>query len=505
MARKHRAVRSSGFVIALVDDDPDYLHATQLLLESEGHRTLTACDGPAALELLGSESVDLVLLDYFMPGMTGEEVVAKLREFDSVTQVILQTGYASENPPREMLRRLDIQGYYDKGEGPEKLLLWTDAGLKAADAIGRLSRSRRGLRSILESSPVLHRIQPLSDLYQDVLEQAASVVGATSALLAAFPESGAPALGPATPVLLGDSRSEDGYLVVQAKIGRFCAANGGGSQHEAEPGSDSGLTAQELELVGQVLRTGTLERAETLSIVPLRVGELTLGVVWLEHPPLREETTELLLVYANQATVAVQNMVLYEMAALDPLTGVHARRFFENWMRREVRTAFRAHQPVSLLMLDMDGLKEINDLAGHLSGDHALSLVGKVLRVATRENDVVGRYGGDEFAVVLPQTDVDGASSVGERLLELLRERTVQLPSEVRKLSGSVGLSTLPPHDFGTEGFDRPIPASYFQAMAEALLERADSALYVAKASGKNKLCVAESLSWATPTLNNPL
>ena len=493
MARKHRAVQSSGFVIALVDDDADYLHATKLLLESEGHRTLTANDGPTALALLRNETVDLVLLDYFMPGMTGEDVVSSLREFDTATQVILQTGYASENPPREMLRRLDIQGYYDKSEGPEKLLLWTDAGLKAADAIGRLSRSRRGLRNILDHSPALHRIQPLADLYLDVLHQAADVVGATSAMLAAFPESGAPALGAAASVSLGDSRSEDGYLVVQAKMGRFA---------DSDPGVH-GLSPQELEDVATVLRTGTIQRRDSASVVPLRVGELTLGVLWLEHPPMREEVTELLLIYANQATVAVQNMVLYEMAALDPLTGVHARRFFENWMRREVRTAFRSRQSVSLLMLDMDGLKEINDVAGHLAGDLALSLVGKVLRVATRENDVVGRYGGDEFAVVLPQTDADGAKSVGDRLLELLRERSIAMPNGTRHLSGSLGLSTLPPHEFGTEGFDRPIPASYFQAMSEALLERADGALYVAKASGKNQMCVAESLGWATPTLDS--
>ncbi|HEY5962290.1 MAG TPA: diguanylate cyclase [Polyangiaceae bacterium] len=490
MARKHRAVRQSGFVIALVDDDADYLHATRLLLESEGHRTLVASNGTEALDLLRREPVDLVLLDYFMPGMTGEEVVSKLREFDSTTQVILQTGYANEHPPREMLRRLDIQGYYDKSEGPEKLLLWADAGLKAADAIGRLTRSRRGLRSILEASPVLHRIQPLTDLYDDVLEQAQRVVGATSALLAVFPESGAPALVSAPPVLLGEARKDDSYLVVQARSGRFA---------DVESMTDA-LTSEQIDELSEVLRSGNVQRQTDRSVVPLRVGDLTLGALWLEHPPLRDEVAELLMVYANQATVAVQNMVLYEMAALDPLTGVHARRFFENWMRREVRTAFRSQQCVSLLMLDMDGLKEVNDLAGHLAGDQALAMVGKVLRVATRENDVVGRFGGDEFAVVLPQTDTDGAESVGERLLELLRERTIQLPNGPRPLSGSVGLATLPIHEFGGEGFNRPIAASYFQAMAEALLERADGALYVAKASGKNRLCTAEPVTWAYPT-----
>ena len=94
-----------------------------------------------------------MLLDYFMPGMTGEQVVAELRKFDPFVQVILQTGYASEQPPRELLHRLDIQGYYDKTEGPEQLLLWTTVGLKAAYTIQLLFKSRHGIEFLLESTP----------------------------------------------------------------------------------------------------------------------------------------------------------------------------------------------------------------------------------------------------------------------------------------------------------------------------------------------------------------
>ena len=105
-----------------------------------------------------------------------------------------------------------------------------------------------------------------------------------------------------------------------------------------------------LAAVTAALKRGTVAAHGDATIVPLQVGDLMLGVLYLKQPATTELESELFSVFANQATVAIQNMQLYEMAALDPLTGVHARRFFEIWMRREVRTAFRSCQPVSMLI-----------------------------------------------------------------------------------------------------------------------------------------------------------
>src|SRR4051794_39049381 len=176
MTRRSRAEHASGHTVLLVDDNPDYLQATPLLLEREGHTVLTATNGPEALAILPRQRVDLLLLDYFMPGMTGEEVVTEVRKFDPYVQVILQTGYASEQPPRELLHRLNIQGYYDKTEGPEQLLLWTAVGLKAAYTLQLLFKGRRGVEFILERTPDLHRLQPTRDLCSDILQQTTTLL-----------------------------------------------------------------------------------------------------------------------------------------------------------------------------------------------------------------------------------------------------------------------------------------------------------------------------------------
>jgi signal transduction histidine kinase len=138
-----RQVTPTGRTILVVDDQADTLASVRILLEREGHRVLTAESGSAALALLGVEPVQLALVDYFMPVMSGEELIRRVRERDALVQIVLQTGYAGEKPPREMLRRLAIQGYHDKSDGPDRLLLWVDVALKAYDQLSQLHIAER--------------------------------------------------------------------------------------------------------------------------------------------------------------------------------------------------------------------------------------------------------------------------------------------------------------------------------------------------------------------------
>jgi CheY-like chemotaxis protein len=121
-----------------VDDQEETLISNRLLLEREGHQVLTAISGEEALRLFRPGAVHLVVVDYFMPRMSGEELVLAIRAQDTDVQILLQTGYAGEKPPRAMLRQMDIQGYHDKTDGPDRLLLWIDVALKTGDQLRRI-------------------------------------------------------------------------------------------------------------------------------------------------------------------------------------------------------------------------------------------------------------------------------------------------------------------------------------------------------------------------------
>ncbi|MEC5387000.1 diguanylate cyclase [Uliginosibacterium sp. H3] len=487
MARKTKGESASNWTILLAEDDPDYAQTTVTLLEREGHTVVWADSGAKALEVLRSRQIDLLLLDYFMPGMTGEETVIELRKFNTNVQVILQTGYASEQPPRALLKRLDIQGYHDKSEGPEKLLMWTDVGLKAAYAVQLLRNSREGLRFILNATPELHKIQPLNELLQGIILQISGLLGNVNSFLAINTHGNG--------VQIPEEPKSEGFLAmlvdetelaIQASTGRF---HGFKSAMEC-------LNEQELSNVRTTVQQNEIRAVDGTTIVPLCVGPAVIGVVYLDRAVSLSRDLELLQVFANQAAVAIHNSQLYEMATLDPLTGVYVRRFFEQWLLRELRAAFRKKYTLSILMVDMDKLKQINDTMGHLGGDGALAAMGSVLRRVLRDTDICGRYGGDEFAIVLHEPGPQGGELLAERILELLRSESVEGPNGRWSVAGSIGVSLLEAHDFDVADIPKPIPAAYFDDMAKQLIDAADRALYKAKHTGGSCAFSSEPLQW---------
>ena len=166
-------------------------------------------------------------------------------------------------------------------------------------------------------------------------------------------------------------------------------------------------------------------------------------------------------------------LTLEQMVVSDPLTGLHNRRFLMDRLRQEMQRSDRHGEPLAFAMIDLDGFKTINDLYGHVLGDKVLRAVGNAISRSIRLSDIAARYGGDEFAVILPQTPPEGAMRVCERLLRAISEAGFQDDSgKVCRVTASLGLAYYPADDVETP---------------EDLVHSADGALYGAKRSGKNR------------------
>jgi diguanylate cyclase (GGDEF)-like protein len=228
------------------------------------------------------------------------------------------------------------------------------------------------------------------------------------------------------------------------------------------------------------------------SEVSLRVGDdaavrhLSLRGRTLDRDASGAPTRAVGLVLDVTTEKAMEEQLL-RMSVSDALTGMSNRRAFDQVLRGEWRRASRAREPLSVIMVDIDGFKQFNDRFGHLVGDHALIAVARALTAALgREGDLVARYGGEEFAVILPGTDLSGASVVGHRLIEAVSAITVRQAPDW-SLSVSVGTATWHPD---AELLKSPI-----------LLGRADEALYEAKSSGKHRVVAYEDSLSARDTL----
>jgi diguanylate cyclase (GGDEF)-like protein len=217
--------------------------------------------------------------------------------------------------------------------------------------------------------------------------------------------------------------------------------------------------------------------------VPLLSRGRVVGVVALfgrGRRRLGAEEARLAALLLEPVAVAIDSAILLrkseQLSVTDDLTRLYNSRYLNAALRREVERSRRYRGPVSLIFLDLDGFKNVNDRHGHLTGSRTLVEVGAAIRATVREIDVVARFGGDEFCVILPQTGIDGATVIAERIRERI-ERTPFMRTqglEVR-ITASFGIASYPDHG----------------ATQDDLIARADQAMYAAKAAGKNDVRVA--------------
>ncbi|HWQ10767.1 MAG TPA: sensor domain-containing diguanylate cyclase, partial [Holophaga sp.] len=222
---------------------------------------------------------------------------------------------------------------------------------------------------------------------------------------------------------------------------------------------------------------------EELISLPLRTGGQVFGVLTLfraKGRPLGKDQVQALYAAVNHLALALRNATLFSQVKIradhDGLTRIHNRRAFDERLVEELRRHQRYHHPMSLLMLDIDHFKTINDRYGHLVGDHVLREVGRILSETLRSTDFTARYGGEEFAIILPLTAEEQSRVLAERLRTLIAGAHFVHGGEAFSITVSIGVATL-----------------FAGALTKRkdLLEKADKALYQAKNLGRNQVCTA--------------
>lgn len=204
-------------------------------------------------------------------------------------------------------------------------------------------------------------------------------------------------------------------------------------------------------------------------------------LIELIHPILRENIHLLNRLVSIDSKLEEQNSQLstyMQQASTDGLTGVANRRYFDEVLSRRVGERRRRRMPISIMLIDIDRFKRLNDQHGHLAGDSVLKNIGTLLQNEMRELDTVARYGGEEFAVVLTGTDLEDAMHVAERVRHRIETSVYCVDGEVLHVTASIGVAEVEPGDTVNE-----------------VIHRADTALYKAKSSGRNLTFVQSRFS----------
>ncbi len=250
-----------------------------------------------------------------------------------------------------------------------------------------------------------------------------------------------------------------------------------------------------LRVLGEFLGTwipqmNDQERAEYLERLRLQMGQREGAMHNLveapaaveEHPNLRERWG----IVRGQLTLGLQRISLYtqvqESALHDGLTGLLGRRHFRQRFEEEVERAIRRGTQLAFLMVDIDDFKRVNDTYGHLVGDVVLREVAAIIQHSVREMDLVGRYGGEEFSVVLPEAALELGVQIAERIRQVIERTAIQAYDERVTVTVSVGAAFLPED----------------AASADKLIERADQAMYEAKRAGRNRVISANQFKEET-------
>lgn len=396
--------------ILIVDDDPNLRKTLADILRVKGYEPAVATGGTEAIAAAEQEKFNLALIDLMLPDMPGLDVMARIKEISPLTEAIILTGNASLDSAIEATGQ-GAFSYLLKPYQMDDLLLNIRHGVEHQQAQEEIRR--------LASFP---RLTPIPEIEVNSSGEVTYANPAAEKLFADLNSSFLNSRAWSHPLLNG--------------LSEFNELRQGEKQtdmiSEVKVGTGAGQTTYELHT--HYIQELDLIRVYALDITDRKMAE--------EH--------------------------IHLLATTDSLTGIANRREFTAILEREVARVQRYGKPLSLAMFDLDYFKRVNDTFGHDVGDDVLQAVTRLVKENIRSADVVARWGGEEFMVLMPESDMQAAGRASEKLRQAIAGHHFDT---VGKLTASFGVAAFEPHDD-----------------LNSLLKRADDALYQAKDNGRNRV-----------------
>lgn len=457
--------------VLVVDDDRLLRAVFADALRGAGLDVDTACDGVEALERLALAPCEIVLTDLLMPRMDGLELLTRIKQHHPDVDVIVLTSVGTAEPAVRALRD-GASHYLVKPVDPEALALEVHRCLEGRRLLAENRELRRyqallGAAARITACLELERLRPLAiDTLTGMAQADAGLVfrprveGSGLEILSSTGLT--PAAAEALAALLWSAHGDEVT---------------GAHEPVAKDALGTSLPAHD----------AALRHLEHALFVPLRreAGPLAMALLLRSEArsPFSAATARDAAFLGESIALALENAERYLQAQwvahLDALTGLFNARHLEHIVDREIRARQASSAPFSLLFMDLDHFKSVNDTHGHLVGSRVLVEMARILRRQTRETDVLIRYGGDEFVVILPDADAETAFRAAERIRACVEDhRFLSREGLELRLTLCCGVSTWPRH----------------AATREDMVHRADLAMYHGKKAHRNAVYLYDTL-----------
>jgi two-component system cell cycle response regulator len=451
--------------ILVVEDDRFFREMYSHLLSGEGYEVQTASSVNEAMELLREEEYHLIISDLVMPGETGIDLLFQVKRHDPDIDVIMVTGNTNVESAIHALKN-GARDYLLKPVNPDEFRHTVALCMEQRRLLNENSELK-GLVHLFQVGQTIANCLEIERLGTLVVDSFANELD-TDRALGIFPDED----GRLSLRELRGIGFEEGELIAETLLARYAESTDTFWLRERLPNlipASAASAARLSEGMDEVLILFVRSKTDLQGIVALFAPEGGSLPIEIDQRSLHFLQNQTSLAFENAARFASARNMLY----IDELTGLFNYRYLDLALDRELKRAERYGSSVALLFIDLDLFKGVNDTHGHLIGSRVLGEVGALLRKSVRDVDLVIRYGGDEYTIILVETDAESAAYVAERIR-----------------------STIEGHGFiADEGYDIHLSACIGYACFPEdtrskleLLETADKAMYRGKFSGRNRV-----------------